>query len=99
MSETDPGDKTELTLADLCESCGLSAVQITAYVQEGLFEVSGDDARHWRFSETHLVIFQKVVRLEQDLRLNPAGAVLAFELMNEIDVLKRQLRHLGADNV
>jgi chaperone modulatory protein CbpM len=99
MSDTDQDDHAELTLADLCKSCGLSTAQITAYVQEGLFEVSGDDARHWRFSETHLVIFQKVVRLEQDLRLNPAGAVLVFELMNEIDVLKRQLRHFGAENI
>jgi chaperone modulatory protein CbpM len=98
MSETDRDSEADLTLADLSKSSGLSVVQITEYVQEGFFEVSGDDEQHWRFSEMHLVHFQKVVRLEQDLRLNPAGAILAVELRNEVEALKRQLRLVSDQN-
>jgi len=97
MSKINQNDIAHLTLEDVCKSSGLTIVQITEYIQEGLFEVRGDDKEHWRFSETHLVMFQKVLRLEQDLRLNPAGAVLALELMAEIENLKKRLRRTDSE--
>ena len=81
-----------MTLDDVCERCGLSSDIIVTYVQEGLVDVSGDDASCWRFSQTHLVYIQKARRLETDLRLNPAGSVLVLELMAQIEKLKNQLK-------
>jgi chaperone modulatory protein CbpM len=94
MTANDRAERAELTLEDMCESCGLSADELIAYLKEGLVDVEGDDKTRWRFTEIHLIHFQKVVRLERDLRLNPAGAVLALELLGEIESLKKRLKLL-----
>jgi chaperone modulatory protein CbpM len=82
----------KLTLRDICESCGLSELKVKTYIEESVVEVRGDDVKRWRFSEVSMVQIQKVHRLERDLRLNPAGAVLALELMSQIEDLKNQLK-------
>ena len=84
----------ELALEDICENCGLSELTVKTYVEEGVVTVQGDDAKLWRFSEVSVVQIQKALRLEQGLRLNPAGAALALELISEIDDLKNQLKRL-----
>lgn len=81
-----------LTLEEVCESCAVSAAEVKAYIEEGLVEVQGGDVAHWRFSQTSLIHIQRANRLERDLRLNPAGAVLAFELLEEIEKLKNRLK-------
>lgn len=85
-------DQARLTIDDICERCGLSQATITTYVEEGLLEVSGSDARSWKFSHNHIVHLQKAHRLETDLGLNPAGLALVLELKAEIEHLKAQLR-------
>jgi chaperone modulatory protein CbpM len=96
---TDPllNEKAELSFDDLCQSCGLSAQIVVDYVQEGLFEVTGDDAKNWRFSEIHMVRIQKARRLEKDLRLNPAGSVLVMDLMEQIQDLQTRLRRFQGE--
>lgn len=94
MSVNDPAEREDLTLEEICERCGLSVDKLTAYLKEGLVDVEGDDTTRWRFNEVHLIHFQRVVRLERDLRLNPAGAVLALELLDEIESLKKRLKLL-----
>lgn len=92
MSATDRDGGIDLSLDELCERCGFTHLIVTNYVQEGLLDIEGEDVSLWRFSETHLLTLQKVYRLESDLRLNPAGAVLAHELMLEIESLKKKLQ-------
>ena len=87
-------EEHKLTLKDICESCGLSESKVRTYIEESVVEVQGDDVKLWRFSEVSMVQVQKAHRLERDLRLNPAGAVLALELMSQIEDLKNQLRRL-----
>lgn len=94
MSVDDPTERAELTLEEICQRCGLSADKVIAYLKEGLIDVKGDDTMRWRFNEFHLIHFQRVIRLERDLRLNPAGAVLALELLDEIESLKKRLKLL-----
>lgn len=84
----------KLALKDICEHCGLPESKVRAYIQEGVVEVRGDDITRWRFSEVSVVQIQKAHRLEKDLRLNPAGAALALELMSQIEDLKNQLKRL-----
>jgi len=92
MSDNFLKDQPELTLEDVCECCGLSADTVITYVHEGLVDVRGKDATGWRFSQTHMVHIKKASRLEQDLRLNPAGSVLVLELLSQIDDLKNQIK-------
>lgn len=87
-------DDPVLTLEELCENCGLPAAKVTAYVEEGLIEVRGEVVTEWRFSEASIVQIGKAHRLEQDLRLNPAGATLVLELIARIEALKAQIRRL-----
>ena len=82
----------KLTLKDICESCGLSESNVRIYIEESVVEVQGDDPKLWRFSEVSMIKIQKANRLERDLRLNPAGAALALDLMSQIEELKNQLR-------
>ena len=84
----------KLALEDICETCGLPESKVRAYIQEGVVEVRGDDITRWRFSEISVVRIQKAYRLEKDLRLNPAGAALALELMSQIEELKSKLKRL-----
>ncbi|MBZ0218143.1 MAG: chaperone modulator CbpM [Fimbriimonadaceae bacterium] len=81
-----------LALEDICETCDLTESKIRAYIEEGVVDVQGDDVKQWRFSEVSIVQFQKAQRLEQDLRLNPAGVAIVLDLMSQIDELKNQLR-------
>ena len=84
----------KLALDDICETCGLPEEKIRAYVEEGVVEVRGDNVKRWRFSEVSVVRIQKAYRLEKDLRLNPAGAALALDLMAKIEELRNELRRL-----
>lgn len=84
----------EMTLDEICQSCGLSTETVLTYVQEGLIDVHGDPASGWRFSEIQMIHIQKAGRLERDLRLNPAGSVLALELMEKIKNLENQIKRL-----
>ena len=85
-------DNHTLTFDDICECCGLPEAKVKTYIEENLIEVQGDDVTQWRFSEISMVWIQKASRLERDLRLNPAGAALALELMSQIEDLKNQLK-------
>lgn len=90
-------EKTVLALGELCERCGLPEATVRAYVEEGVVEVDGTDVARWRFSETSVVRVLKAQRLERDLGLNPAGAALAMELMEEIETLRTEVARLRKD--
>ncbi|GAG10888.1 unnamed protein product [marine sediment metagenome] len=81
-----------LTLKDVCERCGLSESKVITYVEESVVAAHGTDVELWRFSEVCIIQIRKAHRLERDLRLNPAGAALALELISHIEDLKLQLK-------
>ena len=91
-------ESTHVTADDLCEACGVTVEDIMAYVSESIIhpleptpEWGGE---RWVFSYTSIIAVQRAKRLETDLGLNAAGIALAFDLMAEIDTLKRRLaRH------
>lgn len=91
-------NKAELTIDDLCTACGLSRDKIVTYVAEGIIEPQGDATVEWRFSQTTVVELHRAKRLEQDLGLNEAGIALAFDLLSQIDDLKRRLTHFEQDD-
>ena len=88
----------ELTIDELCATCGLSKDKIVTYVAEGIIEPLGDAAVEWRFSQTTVVEVHRAKRLEQDLGLNEAGLALAIELLSQIDDLKRKLARFKQDD-
>ncbi|WP_457280439.1 chaperone modulator CbpM [Polaromonas sp. P5_D5] len=87
-------DQDELTLDDLCRACSAQSELIVDLVHEGLLAPVGEAPEVWRFTGVHLHRATVAVRLQRDLGVNPAGAALALELMDELDSLRRQLHRL-----
>ncbi len=84
----------ELTIDQLCSTCGLPKEKIVTYVAEGVIEPLGEATVEWRFSQTTVVEIHRARRLEQDLGLNEAGLALAIQLLSQIDDLKRKLARI-----
>lgn len=85
---------TELSLAELCRSCSVRAETVIALVEEGLLEPCGKIPTQWTFTGPALRRLQVALRLQQDLRINPPGAALAVELLDEIERLRERLQVL-----
>ncbi len=84
----------EMSLAELCQTCAIRAETIMSMVDEGLLEPRGPVPSQWRFTGPSLRRVERVLHLQQDLRVNLPGAVLAVELLEEIERLQERLRLL-----
>jgi chaperone modulatory protein CbpM len=87
-------EQEELTLDDLCRACAAQSDLIVDLVHEGVLAPLGAAPEVWRFTGVHLHRATVAVRLQRDLGVNPAGAALALELMDELDSLRAQLSRL-----
>ena len=89
-------DVTELTLDDLCRACAAQSDVIIELVSEGVIDTfdtpPNQPPEHWRFTGLHLHRAKVAMRLHRDLGVNFAGAALALELMDELQILKAKLR-------
>lgn len=85
-------EATELSLADLCRACELSAERVFQLVEEGLIEPRGRSPKQWRFHGRNVRRVRCVLRLERDLGINLAGAALALDLLDEVQRLRSRLR-------
>jgi chaperone modulatory protein CbpM len=82
-------DSVELTLTELCSSCGVSEQLVVEIVAEGIVEPSGGEPRQWRFSGFAVARVRRVIRLQHEFDVNLPGAALALELLEEIERLRR----------
>ena len=89
-------EQVDLTLEEVCRACRAEQEQLVALVDEGVISPSGAEPVGWRFTGVHLRRARVAVRLERDLGVNPAGAALALELMDELNDLRVRLRAMGA---
>ncbi len=85
-------EQTGLTLTDVSRACAAQAQLIIELVDEGvLAPAAGDAPEHWRFSGVHMRRATVALRLQRDLGINPAGAALALQLLDEIETLRARL--------
>lgn len=82
-------ENLDFSLGELCRNCGVSAEEVIAMVEEGLVEPRGVNYRLWRFDGKAVRRIQIARRLQQDLRVNLAGAALALDLLEELEELRR----------
>ena len=85
-------EDVELSLADLCRVCQLSAERVFQLIDEGLLEPRGPEPKQWRFHGRSVRRVRCVIRLERDLGVNLAGAALALELLDELQRLRARLQ-------
>lgn len=87
-------EQVRLTLSEVCRTCGVSAEYVITLVHEGLVEPEEVAPGTWRFPGEALQRVRRAARLQQDLELNLAGAVLAVELLEELQDLRTRVRLL-----
>lgn len=90
-------EQTQLTLADLCGACSVHDQQIIELVDAGVLEPQGREPARWIFAGASLHRARKALRLQRDLDIGLAGAALALELMDEIELLRTRLRAVGGE--
>ncbi len=77
-----------VTLIEVCQICQVSAERVIELVDEGVIEVEGIEPPEWRFDALAFQRLQAALRLERDLGVNPAGAALALDLLEELRRLR-----------
>jgi chaperone modulatory protein CbpM len=86
------GDDVEVTLGELCRICQVSAERVLELVDEGIVEPEGREIGHWRFRAVCIRRVRSAVRLQRDLGVNTAGAALALDLLEELEIMRARLR-------
>lgn len=84
-------EQTVLTLDELGRACAIHREMVLSLVEEGIIEPLEKDHEHWHFAADSLQRVRAVLRLQEDLGINLAGAALALELLDEIETLRAQL--------
>jgi chaperone modulatory protein CbpM len=82
-----------LSVHDLSRICAVDEHHIVELVHEGVLNVVDADSPEWRFTGAALRRARLALRLERELEINLAGVALALELMEEIEQLRRRVRH------
>ena len=92
MSDTSSEQPAELTLVDVSRTCAVQTHFIIELVQEGVIAPqAGTAPDSWRFADLQLRHVSVASRLQRDLGVNPAGAALALQLLDEIETLRAQI--------
>lgn len=88
-------DEGPLTLAELCRVFDVHADFVIEMVEVGVVEpFEGRRPSDWRFPAQALVRMRRAIRLREDLAVDPAGAALALDLIEELRELRTRLRVL-----
>ena len=81
-------ERVEYTLGDLGRASGLPAERLMELVEVGILEPL-PHRRYWCFSGPSVTRLQAALRLQSDLGVNPEGAALALDLLDELQRLRR----------
>lgn len=85
-------ENVELTLAELCRACEVPTERVFELIEESVVEPMGPDSAHWRFSGISVRRVRCALRLERDLGVNSAGAALALDLLEELEIMRARLQ-------
>lgn len=86
-------DQSKLSVEELTACCGVSRDWIIEHVQAGvLLNDPGQDPGTWIFSSADLLRTRRLLRLERDFDANPELAGLVADLVDELELIKGQLR-------
>jgi len=92
------GAGAALTLAQLCRVFELHADYAIELVEAGVVEPAwGRGPADWRFESHALLRMRRALRLHRDLAVDPAGAALALDLIEEVQRLRARVRVLERD--
>jgi chaperone modulatory protein CbpM len=81
-----------LSVDELSRLCAVDTNCIIEMVEEGVLTVVEVTSSQWRFSGSSLRRARTALRLQRDLEINLPGVALALDLMDELDMLRRELQ-------
>ena len=90
-------EEVQLTLVELCQACNAEEKYILEWISEGLLEPVGESPQDWRFGGDSLRRARLALRLSRDLEIDPAGAALALDLLDEIATLRARPQRAGLE--
>ena len=90
--EVEYQDEFDISLAEVCRITQTSTETIFELVDYGVLEPRGADPGHWSFESRCIGRVLSVLRLQNDLGVNMAGAALAIELLEELHYLRSRIR-------
>lgn len=86
-----------LTLLEVSRCCAVQTGFVIEMIEEGVLAPLGGSApESWRFSTVQTRHVTVAARLQRDLGVNPAGAALALQLLDELETLRAQLAAGGS---
>ena len=92
-------EQSGFTFEDLCRACAAGMDSggdiIIELVEEGVLEPTGTSPAEWRFDGLSVRRARVAITLWRDLGVNTAGAALALQLMEELDMLRSRLGNAG----
>ena len=91
-------EEAEVSLAQLCQACGLSEEEIVKLVDEGIIDPVGHKRSTWRFYAVSLRRVRITRNLQQELGVNTPGAALALDLLEELEKLRARLRRFEGES-
>ena len=85
-------DGATYTLGEICLACNVTTEWIVDLVEYGAVDLLGSASPDWRFEGLTVVRVARAKRLQRDLGLNAPGIALAFDLLDEIAMLRARLK-------
>ncbi|HVT62060.1 MAG TPA: chaperone modulator CbpM [Legionellaceae bacterium] len=83
--------KVRVSFLDLCRQYHISEELLLELLEHGLLADINTPNKNIVFEQMHLQRILSAHRLHNDLGINPAGVILALELLDELEDLRRQL--------
>lgn len=87
--------ESPVSLGELCRVFDVHADYVIELVEVGVVEpMAGRRPSEWRFPARAIVRMRRALRLRHDLAVDPAGAALALDLIEEVRRLRARVRAL-----
>src|SRR5579862_4597598 len=90
----DYSQQQPLTLTDLCLTCHVTTDFIYDLIEYEIIYPQAREEEDWLFDLSQLQRLKTVLRLQNDLELNLAGAALVLELLDRINDLESKVELL-----
>ena len=92
-------DHKTISFTQVCHTYHISEDVLIELLEHGLFDEIKSPVKHANFNPSMLGRIQSAQRLLDDLGVNLQGVILALELRDELETVRRELtmlrRHLG----
>lgn len=82
-----------LSLEQLSSLCRVEPEWVIRHIDDGLLPASRQDSGDWRFSHYELLRARRILSIERNFDAVPELAALVADMQEELENLRRQLRH------